>query len=215
MHPTHVPNPTILIAGIGNVFLGDDAFGSEVARRLELQSWPDGVRIADFGIRGRDLAYALLDGHDLVVIVDAAPRGTPPGTLSLVEPDLSVLDSSEQSATLLDCAHPRSAQDSWFGSRDGARWKRLLLVACEPADLGGEEGRLGMSDPVRVAVDEAARMIVRLVTDVRSGGLSQSDGGTVAATSGPQAGAKKTAIEEHVQNSSKKEPDDVWKPEQS
>jgi len=215
LHPTHVPNPTILIAGIGNVFLGDDAFGSEVARRLELQSWPDGVRIADFGIRGRDLAYALLDGHDLVVIVDAAPRGTPPGTLSLVEPDLSVLDSSEQSATLLDAHTLDPLKILGLARVMGARWKRLLLVACEPADLGGEEGRLGMSDPVRVAVDEAARMIVRLVTDVRSGGLSQSDGGTVAATSGPQAGAKKTAIEEHVQNSSKKEPDDVWKPEQS
>ena len=193
-----MPNPTILIAGIGNIFLGDDAFGSEVARRLELQSWPDGVRVVDFGIRGLDLAYALLDGHDLVVIVDAAPRGAPPGTLCVVEPDLSVLDSSEQSATLLDAHTLDPLKILGLARVMGARWKRLLLVACEPADLGGEEGRLGMSDPVRVAVDEAARMIVRLVTDVRSGGLSECDGNIANATSVPQGGVEDTEIEERV-----------------
>jgi hydrogenase maturation protease len=193
-----MPNPTILIAGIGNIFLGDDAFGSEVARRLELQSWPAGVRVLDFGIRGLDLAYALLDGYDLVVIVDAAPRKTPPGTLSVIEPDLSAIDSSEQGATLLDAHTLDPLKILGLARAMGARWARLLLVACEPADLGGEEGRLGMSDPVRIAVDEAARMIVRLVNDVRSVGLSQCDGNIGTATSLPHGDVEDTAVEERV-----------------
>ena len=188
-----MPNPTILIAGIGNIFLGDDAFGSEVARRLELQSWPEGVRVVDFGIRGLDLAYALLDGHDLVLIVDAAPRGASPGTLSVVEPDLSVLDSSEQSPTLLDAHTLDPLKILGLARVMGGRWARLLLIACEPADLGGEEGRLGMSDPVRVGVEGAAQMIVRIVNDFRDGWLSRNDGKTV-----PQDVVEHAAVEKRT-----------------
>src|SRR5690348_18485873 len=77
----------ILIAGIGNIFLGDDAFGVEVAQRLARRPLPEGVRVVDFGIRGLDLAYALLDGYEAVILVDAAPRGGPPGTLYVLEPE--------------------------------------------------------------------------------------------------------------------------------
>ena len=170
----------------------------EICCEFSLQSWPDGVRVVDFGIRGLDFAYALLDGYDLVVIVDAAPRGTPPGTLSVVEPDLSVLDSSEQSATLLDAHTLDPLKILGLARLMGARWARLLLVACEPADLGGEEGRLGMSDPVRIAVDEAARMIVRLVNNVRSVGLSQCDGNIGITTSLPHGEVENTAVEERI-----------------
>src|SRR6476661_2103049 len=82
--------PSILIAGIGNIFLGDDAFGVEVAQRLTQRSWPTGVRVEDFGIRGFDLAYAILDGYDVTILVDATPRGGDPGTLYLIEPDLNM-----------------------------------------------------------------------------------------------------------------------------
>ena len=85
-------SPTILVAGIGNIFLGDDAFGSEVARRLLLKPWPACVRVEDFGIRGFDLTFALMDGYDVVILVDATPRGGLPGTLYTIEPDLSELD---------------------------------------------------------------------------------------------------------------------------
>ncbi|MGH7848434.1 MAG: hydrogenase maturation protease, partial [Candidatus Binatia bacterium] len=71
----------ILVAGIGNIFLGDDGFGVEVARELAKRKLPESVRVVDFGIRGFDLAYALLDGYDLTILVDAAPRGGLPGTL--------------------------------------------------------------------------------------------------------------------------------------
>lgn len=175
MNSTNTPGSTILVAGIGNIFLGDDAFGSEVARRLELQSWPDGVRVVDFGIRGLDLAYALLDGHDLTILIDAAPRGLAPGTVSVIEPELSVLDQPEQSTALLDAHTLDPLKILGLARALGAPRRRLLLVASEPADLGGEEGRLGMSDPVRVAVDEAVHLIARLVREFRDGGVLPGD----------------------------------------
>ena len=85
-----VVGPRVLVAGIGNVFLGDDGFGVEVARRLADETLPDGVDVRDFGIRGLDLAYALQDGYEAVVFADAAPRGEAPGTVSLVEPELEL-----------------------------------------------------------------------------------------------------------------------------
>src|SRR5215831_4586013 len=83
----------ILIAGIGNIFLGDDAFGSEVARRLACRTTRPNVRIVDFGIRGLDLAYSLLGGWNAVIVVDAMPHGEAPGTISVVEPQLDALDA--------------------------------------------------------------------------------------------------------------------------
>src|SRR2546425_12435722 len=79
--------PSILVAGVGNIFLGDDAFGVEVAQRLLRRELPDEVRVVDFGIRGLDLTYALLDGYETVILVDATSRGGPPGTLYVIEPE--------------------------------------------------------------------------------------------------------------------------------
>ena len=76
-----------LVAGIGNVFLTDDAFGVEVAHRLTSRALPEGVRVDDFGIRGIHLAYELLEGYDALVLIDAVPMGEPPGTLAVLEPD--------------------------------------------------------------------------------------------------------------------------------
>ena len=89
------PKPRILVAGIGNIFLGDDAFGVEVARRLSARELPRNVRVTDFGIRGYDLAYALLDGYDTTILIDACPRGEPAGTLYVIEPDLENLGGPE------------------------------------------------------------------------------------------------------------------------
>ena len=88
----------ILVAGIGNIFLGDDGFGVEVVRRLAARELPTSVRVADFGIRGFDLAYALQDGYETIILVDAYPHGQTPGTVSLVEPDLSKLGEPEQAS---------------------------------------------------------------------------------------------------------------------
>jgi hydrogenase maturation protease len=81
----------ILVAGVGNIFLGDDGFGVEVALSLSKRQLPESVTVKDFGIRGFDLAYALLDPWDAVIIVDALPRGEAAGTLYVVEPDLAAL----------------------------------------------------------------------------------------------------------------------------
>jgi hydrogenase maturation protease len=80
-------SPRILVAGVGNVFRGDDGFGVAVARRLAHEPLPPGVELRDYGVRGVHLAYELLDGYDLLVLVDAVTRGSPPGTLYVIEPD--------------------------------------------------------------------------------------------------------------------------------
>lgn len=172
MHP-----PRLLIAGIGNIFCGDDAFGSEVARRLLQQTWPDTVRIVDFGIRSIDLTYALLEDRDVTILVDAAPRGMPPGTLSVIEPELGPphiaaetnappAEQSPSADPLLDGHALDPLRVLRLVQSRGGTFRRLLLVACEPADLGGEEGRLGLSAPVEAAVVEAVPLITELVQDL-------------------------------------------------
>jgi len=153
----------VLIAGIGNIFLGDDAFGSEVARRLQARHWPAGVRVVDFGIRGFDLAYALCDGNDLTVLIDATPRGGSPGTIYVIEPDLSELVDDSRAAALVDAHSLDPLQVLLMAHAQGAALKGIVLVGCEPADLGGDEGRLGLSDPVAAAVDEALDVVTSLV----------------------------------------------------
>jgi hydrogenase maturation protease len=151
----------ILVAGIGNIFLGDDAFGSEVARRLLREEWPEDVRVADFGISALDLTFALLDGYDTVVLIDAAPRGGEPGTVYTLEagPVEAMVEALDGHA--MDPLRVLAAAQSM-----GARWNRLLVVGCEPspdsADPDGP-GSLGMSPPVERAVEEATRMVRRLV----------------------------------------------------
>src|SRR6185369_7845473 len=80
--------PRILIACIGNIFHGDDAFGVEVARALTERKLRDEVKLVDYGIRGLDLAYALMDGYEVTIFVDAAQKDEQPGTLYVIEPDL-------------------------------------------------------------------------------------------------------------------------------
>lgn len=152
--------PRILIAGIGNIFLGDDAFGCEVARCLLARPLPAEVRVVDFGIRGLDLAYALLDGYDLTIFVDASPRGDAPGTLYTIEPELDEL--SEQGAPVE--AHDMNPLNVLRLVKSmGGEFRRILLVGCEPQPLEAEEGALGLSMPVQAAVPEAVALVETLV----------------------------------------------------
>ena len=151
----------ILVACVGNIFLGDDGFGVEVARSLAQRQLPEGVSAKDFGIRGFDLAYALLDPWDLVIIVDALPRGEAPGTLYVVEPALNGPASAETAINPhgMDPVHVLSLAASM-----GTISTQVLVVGCEPHDFGDElEGRMGLSSPVQAAVEEASNMILRLV----------------------------------------------------
>ncbi|GGW77184.1 peptidase M52 [Streptomyces lucensis JCM 4490] len=143
--------PRLLVAGVGNIFLADDAFGPEVIRALEDRPLPPGVRVRDYGIRGMDLAYDLLDGYPTAVLVDAAPRGLPPGTLSLIEAELP-------DGTVVPEAHGMDpakvlALATHLGDEP---LPRVLVLACEPAVLpGGDDLLPGLSAPVREAVGRA------------------------------------------------------------
>ncbi|HEX4533021.1 MAG TPA: hydrogenase maturation protease [Rhizomicrobium sp.] len=155
---------SILIAGIGNIFQGDDAFGVEVAQRLSHTPLPDGVKVVDFGIRGIDLTYALMDGHEVVILVDAAARGEKPGTVTLVECERAaegVPDAPIVSAHDLDPAKVMQLVDAL-----GGNCGRVLLIACEPADLGGEDGKMGLSEAVAAAVMPAVERISSLLVDL-------------------------------------------------
>ena len=136
--------PRILIAGIGNIFMGDDAFGCEVAQRLAARPWPDGVRVVDYGIRGLDLAYALLDAPEAVILIDAAPRGGQPGTVYVIEPDLAQLATADPSEMTLDAHTMNPLKVLRMVQGLGGELARITLVGCEPADLGlarrGQDG---------------------------------------------------------------------------
>ncbi len=155
----------VLIAGIGNIFLGDDGFGVEVAKRLAGRELPEGVEVRDFGIRGMDLVYALQDDYEVVVFVDATPRGENPGTVYLIEPEIE--DDGE---VTLDTHGMDPVKVIKFARALGARPNRTLVVGCEPqAVLTGEhydEMLMELSEPVRTAVEEAAKLVGSLVEEI-------------------------------------------------
>jgi hydrogenase maturation protease len=168
--------PAILIAGIGNIFLGDDGFGVEVAHRLSSRTLPAGVRVIDFGIRGLDLAYALIDGPELTILIDACPRQAAPGTLYVVEPDLSSLNSAHTPQAAID-AHSMNPMNVFrLALSMGGKLKRILLLGCEPATLGPDEGQMGLSAPVEAAIEEAVKLAESLIWRVLNGDLPLSFG---------------------------------------
>ena len=174
-----------LIAGIGNIFLGDDGFGVEVASRLAGADLPAGVKVVDYGIRGMHLAYDLSSGYDAAILVDATARGGEPGTIYVIEPELGAAaqpaapapaggpqpgaqpDPDPAAAALtgspLMDAHGMQP-DVVFSMLDmlgGERPGRVLIVGCEPASI---DYGMTLSDPVAAAVDEAVRVVLELVT---------------------------------------------------
>lgn len=168
--------PRILIAGIGNIFLGDDAFGVEVAQCLVRRPLPDEVRVVDFGIRGLDLAYAFLDGYEMVIFVDATPRGEPPGTLYVLELDATAASPPAGEGTLIETHNVDPVLVLRLAATLGGQVRRVFLVGCEPAAPGGEDDCLmELSAPVRGALDEAVRLTESLVEQ-----LLRGDDSTVA-----------------------------------
>jgi hydrogenase maturation protease len=170
-----VQKPTILVAGIGNIFLGDDAFGVEVVRRMADLQLPQSVRVADFGIRGFDLAYALQDGYETTILVDASPHGEAPGTLYVIEPDLKALDDSDAPQPVIE-AHAMNPMNLLRMARAmNVEVKNVLLVGCEPEILGGEEGQMGLSAAVEAAVDHAVKLVASIVNKILNGDRPDSN----------------------------------------
>lgn len=176
----------ILIAGIGNLFLGDDAFGVEVVKRMLDCPLPDGVRVQDFGICGIDLTYALLDDIDLAILVDATQRGGAPGSLyvldasSSLEPEGAAAQTSSSSALASPFLSPHEMQpDKVLHSVGllGGTCKRVLLVGCEPQSFGTEddqEGRIGLSAAVAASVGQAIKLIGSLIAEALKQQAEQS-----------------------------------------
>lgn len=161
--------PRILVACVGNVFLGDDGFGVEVAGRLAQRKLPAEVRVIDFGIRGLDLAYAMLDGYEAVILVDAAPRGEAPGTLYVMEPKEHRLADFSGERPLADAHNLDPAKVLRLVAAMGGATERLLLVGCEPKPMDdADEMRMGLSPPVQRAVIEAIPLIESLIDDLLS-----------------------------------------------
>lgn len=145
------------MVGVGNIFLGDDGFGVEVATRMRRRPIPDGVRVDDFGIRGVHLAYELLEGYDLVILVDTVDMKESPGTIGVLEPDL------DHDGDVLPDAHdldPVTMMGLLTGL--GGSVGRMLVVGCQPAAM---QEQMGLSAPVEAAVEEAIRVVEELVQE--------------------------------------------------
>lgn len=157
----------ILVAGIGNIFFGDDAFGCEVASQLARRPLPEGVHVTDFGIRSYDLAYAIMDNYDATILVDATPQGNAPGTVYLIEPDLKKLDELPDEAVNAHSMNPVRVLQlvRSLGGHAGS----IRVVGCEPAVLESEDGAMGLSERVQAAVAPAIEMIESLIRDFLQG----------------------------------------------
>jgi hydrogenase maturation protease len=170
----------MLIAGVGNIFLGDDGFGVEVARRLAAAGLPDWVQVADYGISGMHLAYDLADGYETAILIDAAPRGGEPGTVTVLDVEAERRRDPATAAGALGASRLFDAHgmqpDVVLGVMDmlGAATTRILLVGCEPASV---EYRMELSEPVAGAVDEAVRVVQDLVAAIGRGELPSPDEG--------------------------------------
>jgi hydrogenase maturation protease len=155
----------VLVAGVGNIFLGDDGFGVEVVRRLAGRELPEGVEVADFGIRGMDLAYALQDDYEVVIFVDSIPRGEEPGTVYLLEPEIE-----EDGEVVLDTHGMDPVKVIKLSRALGAKPTRTLVVGCEPhVVVSGEDYEdmlMELSEPVRAGVKEAVKLVESLLKEI-------------------------------------------------
>ena len=157
----------ILVAGVGNVFFGDDGFGPEVARAL-LTSPVEGAKIEDYGIRGLHLAYELLAGYERAILIDAVPRGGAPGTLYVIEP-------SDEPATAAPDAHRMDLQNVFAYLRVlGGEAPAVTIVGCEPETT---EPGMGLSAPVAHSIGPAAALVRRLIAEQLAPQVREIDGG--------------------------------------
>ncbi|MDX1883162.1 hydrogenase maturation protease [Mycolicibacterium sp. 120270] len=156
----------ILVAGIGNIFLGDDGFGPEVIRHVPERITDPRVRVVDYGIRGMHLAYDLLDGCDALVLIDALPDRGAPGTVHVFEADHESLGAGVG----LD-AHAMDPAAVFAGlAALGGTPPYTVVIGCEVSDV---DERMGLSPVVAAAVPDAVTavedVVARLITDARVG----------------------------------------------
>lgn len=167
-HAAPSAGPRVLIAGIGNIFFGDDGFGVSVARRLGERAPVPNVTVRDFGIRSFDLAYALQDGYDTAILIDVMPRGEEPGTVYVIEADLEA-DSIDLGVSV-DAHGLDPARVLQLARSIGSVPRRILVVGCEPGTIDDsqslDDSLIALSPPVARAVDEALSVIDALVAAI-------------------------------------------------
>jgi hydrogenase maturation protease len=164
----------MLVAGIGNIFRGDDAFGSEVARRLAARTLPQGVGVRDFGNRAIDLAYALVRETGEAILIDAVSRGGAPGTLYVIDGD----DPADEARRPL-AGHDIEPFTALTTARAMGATARVTVVGCEPESFGtetGGDGRMGLSPRVAAAVEPAVDLVISLAGALDTGDERQAQG---------------------------------------
>jgi hydrogenase maturation protease len=156
----------ILVAGIGNIFLADDGFGPAVIARLRGSHDVEGVEIADYGIRGMDLALALTDGVDAAILVDATPRGGAPGTLYVIDPVRPDAQGIAPQALDAHALHPAAVLG--LARTLGTLPAQLRVLGCEPGAFPADDDvEVGLSPAVAAAIEPAARLVVQLISEVQ------------------------------------------------
>jgi hydrogenase maturation protease len=155
----------ILVAGVGNAWLRDDAFGGEVARRLEARGVPSGVTVMDFGTGGLDLAYEVIRGYSALVLLDASRQGGEPGTLYVMEPDRGEFAGALQDGENIDPHAMDPHTVLRFVSAVGGWPPRVLVIACEPGEV--DEPGLGLTPPVERAADAAVGLVLDTIEELR------------------------------------------------
>jgi len=169
---TAEPLRKILIAGVGNAWLRDDGFGGEVARRLERRELPDGVAVMDAGTGGLELAYEVMRGYDALVILDVSRQGGEPGTLYVMEPDEDSVQGAIEDGETINPHWMDPQTVLRFVKSVGAWPGRVVVIACEPADV--EDMGWGLSEQVEEAVERAVELVVETVGELRSPGVTQA-----------------------------------------
>jgi hydrogenase maturation protease len=155
----------ILVAGVGNAWLQDDAFGGECARRLEARGVPSGVTVMDFGTGGLDLAYEVMRGYDALVLIDASRQGQEPGTLYVLEPDMSEFEGAIEDGDVINPHSMDPASMLRFVSAIGGFSGKVVIIGCEPGEV--DEVGLGLTPPVEGAVERALELVGQTLTELR------------------------------------------------
>ena len=159
-------NKHVLVAGIGNAWMGDDGFGGQVARRLSQLELPAEAAVFDFGTGGLDLAYEAMRGYDALLLIDVSRQGGDPGTLYVMEIDQGAVDAGIEDGQLID-PHGMDPQTVLRFIRSLGAWPgKVVMIACEPSTI--EHTGVGLSEAVTASVDAAVELVLRTLEDLRS-----------------------------------------------
>jgi hydrogenase maturation protease len=156
----------VLVAGVGNAWLQDDAFGAECARRLQGRGVPDGVTVMDFGTGGLDLAYELMRGYDALVLLDASRRGGAPGTLYVLEPQLADFGGPIEDGEVINPHGMDPATVLRFVNAVGGFSGKVVVIGCEPGEV--DDVGLGLTPPVEAAVERALGLVAETLDELRT-----------------------------------------------